>query len=205
MPRGFTEQERAEIRRGLLAAGREQFARFGLKRASIEELARAAGIAKGSFYLFFDSKEALLFESLLEVEVELRQELLRELDRPFASTKEFIVVLLTHQMDTLDRHPLVGVLNDPDAAIALMRAIPAETIHAAKESDEQFLRDVLGRHLRRGSALLKPARRRILAALPRALYALQLQRGLIGTDMRTFRRFLIESAAASLAAGSSLR
>ena len=64
MPRPFSERERDLVRQRLLQAGREAFASFGLRRTAVDDLARAAGISKGAFYLFFDSKEGLLLEIL---------------------------------------------------------------------------------------------------------------------------------------------
>lgn len=44
----------------LLRAAEEVFAEKGVDRAKVEDIARAAGISKGAFYLHFESKEALL-------------------------------------------------------------------------------------------------------------------------------------------------
>jgi AcrR family transcriptional regulator len=66
MPRAFKEEEKERIRAKLLEAGRSCFLRYGLKKTTIEDLTQPAGIAKGSFYLFFDSKEALYIEILFE-------------------------------------------------------------------------------------------------------------------------------------------
>jgi AcrR family transcriptional regulator len=41
----------------LLEAARDEFARHGLERARVEDIARRAGISKGAFYLHFHSKE----------------------------------------------------------------------------------------------------------------------------------------------------
>lgn len=64
---GFSEVERDRIRHDLLEAGREYFARFGLEKTTVSELADEAGIATGSFYSFFDSKERL-YLAVLEAE-----------------------------------------------------------------------------------------------------------------------------------------
>ena len=61
MPRAYTEAEQAAIRARLLAEGERRFAEHGLHAVTIRALTQAAGIGKGSFYLFFDSKEALFF------------------------------------------------------------------------------------------------------------------------------------------------
>ena len=47
-----------EQRDALLQAATEVFSRYGFK-ASIDDIARRAGIGKGTVYLHFDSKEAL--------------------------------------------------------------------------------------------------------------------------------------------------
>lgn len=65
MPR-VSAQARAEARRRLLEAGAEHFARDGLERASVDAIAIAAGYAKGTFYNYFDSKEALFGEVIAE-------------------------------------------------------------------------------------------------------------------------------------------
>jgi AcrR family transcriptional regulator len=47
----------------LLAAARA-FTRFGFKKASVEEIARDAGVAKGTVYLACESKEDLFYQAL---------------------------------------------------------------------------------------------------------------------------------------------
>jgi len=48
----------------LIDAADEVFRHFGFKKASIEDIAKIAGVGKGSVYLHFESKEAL-FEAVL--------------------------------------------------------------------------------------------------------------------------------------------
>lgn len=49
----------SEHREAILAAATDRFARFGFKKTSIEDVARRAGIGKGTVYLHFASKEEL--------------------------------------------------------------------------------------------------------------------------------------------------
>jgi AcrR family transcriptional regulator len=56
-------------KRTILVAAAEMFARYGYQRATIDQIAEAAGVAKGSVYLSFASKEDLfhaLFEALFQ-------------------------------------------------------------------------------------------------------------------------------------------
>jgi AcrR family transcriptional regulator len=48
-----------EHREAILVAATETFARYGFKKASVDDIARRAGIGKGTVYLHFESKEEL--------------------------------------------------------------------------------------------------------------------------------------------------
>lgn len=59
------EQERIDRRRAqILAAASRVFARQGFHRTTVREVAREAGIADGTIYLYFASKRELLLELL---------------------------------------------------------------------------------------------------------------------------------------------
>ncbi|MBV9579461.1 MAG: helix-turn-helix transcriptional regulator, partial [Chloroflexi bacterium] len=64
VPRPFSPDERSLITQRLRAVARTAFASSGLRHVTVDDLARAAGISKGAFYLFYDSKEALLLDLL---------------------------------------------------------------------------------------------------------------------------------------------
>lgn len=49
----------------ILRAAAKVFSRFGFKKASVEEIARDAGVAKGTIYLAAETKEDLFYQTLL--------------------------------------------------------------------------------------------------------------------------------------------
>jgi len=51
-----------QTRERIITAGRELFARKGYQRTGVKEIARAAGVAVGSFYAYFPDKPALFLE-----------------------------------------------------------------------------------------------------------------------------------------------
>lgn len=65
MPR-ITPEAKADNRRRLLEAAAEEFATHGLERANINRISVAAGLAKGTVYNHFSSKEALFLEVVNE-------------------------------------------------------------------------------------------------------------------------------------------
>ena len=93
MPRIFTEADRAAIRETLIEAGKKYFLRYGLRKTNVEELARAAGIAKGTFYHFFASKEDLCMEIFEREEIIIVKEVEAILSQHRDAVEAFRAVL----------------------------------------------------------------------------------------------------------------
>jgi AcrR family transcriptional regulator len=81
MARLTREESKARTRSRLMQAAARAFARRGLERATVEEVATEAGYTKGAFYANFDSKEAL-FLAMLDERFAAR---LQEIDRVLES------------------------------------------------------------------------------------------------------------------------
>ena len=60
----MARRPRPGAREALLDAARQEFARVGLERARVEDIARRAGISKGAFYLHFTTKDDAFREIL---------------------------------------------------------------------------------------------------------------------------------------------
>lgn len=68
MSKGFTEQEKQNIRTKLLTECQKSWAKYGYKKTSIDDICRKVGISKGAFYLFYKSKEELFTETLCKLQ-----------------------------------------------------------------------------------------------------------------------------------------
>ena len=66
----FSQEENALIRQSLLAEGRRCAVTVGMRKTSVEQLTEAAGISKGSFYKYFESKEMLFLAVLEDIHTE---------------------------------------------------------------------------------------------------------------------------------------
>ncbi len=64
-----------DVRSRILRAAEEHFGERSYERTRVADVARAAGIATGSFYRYFPSKRALISELLRELGRELRWEM----------------------------------------------------------------------------------------------------------------------------------
>lgn len=64
--RGFSDEERDQIREQLMEQGLTLFSTYGPRKTTIDEITQPVGIAHSTFYLFFDSKEELIEEIVHE-------------------------------------------------------------------------------------------------------------------------------------------
>ena len=69
------EQDRARRKNDILLSARAVFAQQGFRRATVDEIAQRAEVAKGTIYLYFENKEAILADLVLLALAELRSQL----------------------------------------------------------------------------------------------------------------------------------
>lgn len=97
MPIAFTEEEMTKLRHELILAGIRLSRELGLQRMSVEKITSAVWIAKGSFYIFFDSKEDFILEIADYANRETEKMLLAALNgRRQMSAHEFISFFNTY-------------------------------------------------------------------------------------------------------------
>lgn len=70
MPRELTPEEKERQKEELLQQGKALIYKYGIKKINVEDIAKAAGIAKGSFYHSFRSKDDFLYEVLYQMHIE---------------------------------------------------------------------------------------------------------------------------------------
>lgn len=96
MPRIFSEQEREIIRMKLLNAGIEELENKSYRNIAVDSLAAKVGIAKGTFYNFFPSKEEYFYAVMQFIKEKNRNEL-KELLFGEKVQKDEIVACLYHR------------------------------------------------------------------------------------------------------------
>jgi AcrR family transcriptional regulator len=72
-------RQRVDRRAALLDAARHIFAEKGVEAARVSEIVAHAGVAQGTFYLYFTSKSSLVLALTDEVYADIRQEVARAL------------------------------------------------------------------------------------------------------------------------------
>ena len=134
--RSVREESRAVYRRAILEAAIRVFGQTGFRDTKIADIAREAGVATGTLYNYFSSKEDI-FQSILE---DGRERLRAELDLqasvedPLVRLREMVRVLF----DFLEEHGLI---------FTIYLQLGASMVHvpAPNDEDDLFRQDVLAR------------------------------------------------------------
>ena len=138
----FTEDQNETIRRDLICEARRCGVSIGMRKTSVEQMADAVGISKGSFYKFFPSKELLFFAVLEDIHTECfaaEQASLQETAAlsPADRAAEAILAACRWLSET---QALVFVENDAEF---LLRRLPSEIKAAHYHDDETHIRALL--------------------------------------------------------------
>ena len=93
MAGGFSDKEREEIRQKLLDSGYELSTDIGLKKMTVAMIAGSAGIAVGTFYSFYASKEEFVIAIIRDTEMRFENEMAKHFSKDGTiSLKKFLEV-----------------------------------------------------------------------------------------------------------------
>ena len=135
----FSNTEMQRIRKSLLQEARHCAIAVGMRKTSVEQLTEAAGISKGSFYKFFDSKEMVFFEVLTELHEEIYRAAQRALKEcsGLAPSERFARAMLTACERLSDMGIMDFVQNDAEY---LLRRIPEKIREKYYQEDRNNIR-----------------------------------------------------------------
>ena len=141
----FTDYETEQLRKALLKETRHCAVTLGMKKTSVDQLTKAVGIAKGSFYKFFESKEMAFFAVLESIHSELYgvadQALHRNGGLPTSErAAEAVLAVCRRLSDTGD---MVFIEND---AKLLLQRLPDDIKNVHYHDGETHIRQLLEKH-----------------------------------------------------------
>lgn len=133
--------EERETRSALLDAAADRVSRFGPRKATMEEIARAAGLSRATMYTYFPSKDAL-YRALLE---RATQEFIAEVEACHAQTdgaREKLRRIVEIARDVYSRSPfLLGAAAEDDEM--RIEAIAADAMQSHEKQVVALLAKVL--------------------------------------------------------------
>lgn len=143
MARAFSKTEKERVIVALKKAAESSILRYGIRKTSIDELVKEAGIAKGSFYAFYPSKEVLFFEVINEYHNNIQNliiERVKQLGCDFTALD--IAELLFESYKQLDNPIFVRLFSGGEMEY-LMRKLPDDIVAAHQQQDDMALKLLL--------------------------------------------------------------
>lgn len=131
MPKSYSAQERAYIQKRLKEEAAKCLVQYGFRRTTVDEIVRRVKIPKGTFYLFYKSKELLLFDAILEQHDRMEQKLhaaFAALD-PAALSVDTLTELLFSCYKMAAEFPILRLIGTDEIEL-LARKLPPETVAA---------------------------------------------------------------------------
>lgn len=177
MPKRFSEEERAYIVSRLKEEAAKCMAQYGIRKTTVDEIVRRVKIPKGTFYLFYQSKEMLLFEVILE-----QHEIVeREVVRGFESLKgreldvEGVTDVMMGFYRMMDEMPVLKGITSEEVEM-LARKLPGDVLEKHLTEDMSMTERIL-----HGIAADKGMNTEALTAAFRAVYFATLHTDEIGS------------------------
>lgn len=176
MPKSYTEQERAYIKSRLKEEAGKCLEKYGIRKTTVDELVNRVKIPKGTFYLFYPSKEQLFFEVILEQHEILEQKLTKTVEQfDFSTaTREQLTDLLFHFYKSTEGIPILKMLHSGEMEL-LARRLPPDVLEEHMGHDQEMIHQIF-------QALPgKPGRDpEVFGAAFRAVFLMTLQKEEIG-------------------------
>ncbi|MBP6874377.1 MAG: TetR/AcrR family transcriptional regulator [Clostridiaceae bacterium] len=141
MPK-FSDREKERIYDKLREEGEQLFVQHGLRKVTVDELSRATGIAKGTFYHFYESKEHLFMDISVKIQFKLWERMNVVLEEskgmpPKELTRKIFMTMATFSAE----YPLVNMM-DQDTIEQLMRKLPPDIVEKHVQEDSDFLQKI---------------------------------------------------------------
>lgn len=178
MPKSYSDQEREYIIRRLKEEAAKCLSQYGVRRTTVDELVKRVNIPKGTFYLFYKSKELLLFEVIQEQHDAINNELAKALMSISGEelNADVLTDLIFEFFKKTDEMPILQLLNTDEVEL-LVRKLPKEVVEAHLQDDT----DTIGKMLSM-FPLKKKLDVKVISAAFHAVYFATLHKNEIGLE-----------------------
>ena len=140
MPKAFDATEKAAIRAALLRVGFQHFERLGVRQTRVEDICREVGIAKGSFYSFFPSREELFMTIVEAREAEHVADMLAFIGRPRLTPRRRAAGMFDLIMEKLETDPVLNLVLAHGEIQHLVLKLGPERFETGQRLDRAFAR-----------------------------------------------------------------
>lgn len=143
MPKTYSDKEREHIIKRLKEESADCLALYGVKKTTVDELVKRVNIPKGTFYLFYSSKELLLFDVINDLHNEIQTKFLSEV-KAFQGkfSCDELTNLLFDIFKKVDSTCLLNIMTNGDLEL-LMRKLPNEIVKEHLHHDNGIMEQLI--------------------------------------------------------------
>lgn len=178
MPKCYSDQEREYIKKRLKEEAAACMGQFGIRRTTVDELVKRVNIPKGTFYLFYKSKELLLFDVIQEQHEQVNQKLYQAISdiagSSFSAEKLTDMIFEFYKMT--EEMPIFRLMDSEEIEL-LVRKLPREVVEGHLQEDTDAIQKMFA---------LLPVKKevdvKVLSAAFHAIYYATLHKKEIGEE-----------------------
>lgn len=178
MPRSFSDNERDWLKTRLKEEAQACLALYGIRRTTVDELCRRVNIPKGTFYLFYASKELLFFDVFCELHDAFQHRLLADIasiDSGVDADRLTDIIFSLYR--SLDDSYLLKLATNGELEL-LFRKLPPELSKLHAEQDDFRVDELVSR-----VPGMKKENVRIYSAALRGIFITLLHKREVGDDV----------------------
>lgn len=142
MPKAFSKREKQAIRTSLMDVGLKYFAAQGIRAVRIDDICRDVGIAKGSFYNFFPSKEDLFMTIANTRDMKHKADMRTYLLEATGTAKQIISGFFDFLIERIEGYPVLKIVKDTGEIAHLMRKVSPQLLAENAQNDRDFMVEV---------------------------------------------------------------
>jgi len=191
----FTDNEKMIIKEKLHDVAVQCIRRYGMRKTTVEQLTKMSGISKGSFYLFYSSKEILFFEVLESFQKRIFEELVNKLNKDNMPKKQVFIDAILQLYQSVKDSFILTIIQNNDIEY-LFRKLPPELITRHHSFD-----DMLTVKLFEALEIEEEKKAEIFSAALRALFMTMLHEEEIGIHYIEALKMLLTGLADQITEG----
>lgn len=145
MPKCYSQEEKEYIISRLKEEAAKCLDRYGIRRTTVDELVKRVKIPKGTFYLFYESKEMLLFEVMIEQHDNIEKEMLEAISalRGTKATTDSMTDILFDFYKKAENMPILKMLNTDEIEL-ITRKLPKDIVQNHLMQDNLMVERLFG-------------------------------------------------------------
>lgn len=137
----FTDLEKENIKRRSINSCEKKWSKFGYRKTKVEELCIEAGISKGAFYKFYNSKEELFLDVMINVQNRFVNQIYSGLHENI--TKKEFAHLLKNVYKEFVKIPFIFETQSPDF-ITFINKLPDDKVKELTSRSNYDLDKIIG-------------------------------------------------------------